>query len=87
MDLPGALILEPSSAIGFHSGATFRRGFKVELTEEASAHRSSERSDEATEEGGIQGRRTGCGESRGGYRRGETSESSNPMDGISMKQG
>jgi len=27
------------------------------------------------------------GESRGGYWKGETSESSNPMDGFGMKQG
>ena len=55
MDLPGALILEPSSAIRLHSGATFRSGFKMESTEGASAHRSSERSEGATKEGGIQG--------------------------------
>jgi hypothetical protein len=53
----------------------------------ASEPRSSERSERATTEGGIQGRRTCCGESRSSTREGETSESSNPIGGFSMRQG
>lgn len=58
-----------------------------EPTTEAVSPRSIDREKKATEEGDIEGRRDIHDESRESFREGETSESHNPKDGFSTKQG
>lgn len=70
---------------GFPMSMFLETSSKRDPPQHMSTNRSPDQRGDVTEEGSVRGRRASCGESRGGYREGETSESPNPKDGISMK--